>query len=81
MGKGLPKRIQKSLDILRVVGNESVHPGQINLNETPKAAKSLFKLVNLIVDNRITQPKEIDDLYETLPESKRKGIEERDSRG
>lgn len=77
--KGLPKKIQQAFDVVRVMGNESVHPGTLNLNEKPEVAAALFKLINLIVDDRITQPREIDDVYQTLPESKRKAIEERDS--
>lgn len=76
--KGLPKRIQQAFDVVRIMGNESVHPGTLDLNEKPEVAAALFKLINLIVDDRITQPKEIEDVYNTLPESKRKAIEKRD---
>lgn len=31
--KGLNPKIQKSLDIVRVIGNEAVHPGQIDLRD------------------------------------------------
>lgn len=76
--KGLPQKIQKSLDIVRVIGNESVHPGQINLDDNKETAYKLFDLINLIANAMITQPKEIDNLYGTLPEEKLKGITERD---
>ena len=76
--KGLPAKIQKSLDIVRVIGNESVHPGQINLNDNKETAYKLFDLINLIANAMITQPKEIDNLYDTLPKEKLKGITERD---
>ncbi|OIO80346.1 hypothetical protein AUJ84_03830 [Candidatus Pacearchaeota archaeon CG1_02_32_132] len=76
--KGLPTKIQKSLDIVRVIGNESVHPGQINLEDNKETAYKLFDLVNLIANTMITQPKEIDNLYNTLPKEKLKGITERD---
>jgi len=76
--KGLPVKIQKSLDIVRVVGNESVHPGQINLNDDKDTAYKLFDLVNIIANTMITQPKEIDNLYDNLPTEKLKGITERD---
>ena len=76
--KGLPQKIQKSLDIVRVIGNESVHPGQINLEDNKETAYKLFDLINLIANTMITQPKEIDNLYDTLPKEKLEGITERD---
>jgi len=76
--KGLPVKIQKSLDIVRVIGNESVHPGQINLDDNKETAYKLFDLINLIANTMITQPKEIDNLYDTLPKEKLDGITKRD---
>lgn len=76
---GLPIKVQKALDVVRVVGNGSVHPGQIDLNDDPTATAKLFELVNIIADTMITQPKEIDKLFEGLPEGKKAAIEKRDS--
>ena len=76
--KGLSSKIQKSLDIVRVIGNESVHPGQINVGDNKETAYKLFELINLIAHAMITQPKEIDNLYNTLPKEKLDGITERD---
>ena len=76
--KGLPVKIQKALDIVRVIGNESVHPGQINLDDNNETAHRLFELINLIANTMITQPKEIDNIYNTLPKEKLKSITERD---
>jgi hypothetical protein len=82
--KGLPLHIQQALDIVRVIGNESVHPGEINVNDTPEIAKKLFDLVNEIVDDRIgkfTKQAEIDKLYRNLPENKLEEIRKRDGNG
>jgi hypothetical protein len=76
--KGLPDQIQKALDVVRVIGNESVHPGQIDLNDNPATTSKLFELVNIIADKMITEPKEIDKLFDGLPEGKREAIQKRD---
>jgi len=79
--KGLPEHIQQALDIVRVVGNESVHPGELNVQDDPVLAHRLFELVNEIVDNRIRKTKTkkvISDIYQALPKSKLDGITTRD---
>lgn len=76
--KGLPPKIQQSLDIVRVIGNNAVHPGEIDLKDDTEMASTLFSLVNLITDVMITQPKHIEKLYQTLPEEQRKHISKRD---
>lgn len=76
--KGLHPDVQKALDIVRVIGNESVHPGQLDLQDDVETANQLFGLINFIIEDRITRPKAIDELFSKLPEGKRKGIEDRD---
>jgi hypothetical protein len=76
--KGLSPTIQQSLDIVRVVGNNAVHPGQIELKDNKDIALKLFDLVNIIADTMITKPKEIKILYESLPKSSTEQIEKRD---
>ncbi len=76
--KGLPAKVQQSLDSLRVIGNEAVHPGTLDLKDDSETASALFKLVNFIAEKMLTEPKEIEALYAKLPESKKKQIEERD---
>ncbi len=66
------------MDIVRVVGNESVHPGTINVSDDKDLALKLFDLVNLVTEQMISIPKGVDALYSKLPESKRKAIEARD---
>lgn len=54
--EGLSPRVQKMLDTVRVIGNHSVHPAEINLNDNPQTAQALFRLVNKIAkrdDNKI----------------------------
>ena len=78
---GLPSRIQQSLDALRVIGNEAVHPGQLDLKDDIETASALFKLVNFIAEKMITEPKYVEEIYVSkVPEEKKKQIKERDGR-
>jgi hypothetical protein len=76
---GLPVQVQRALDIVRVVGNNQVHPGTLDVRDDPTIAARLFELSNLIVEDRISRPKQIEELYLKLPETSRKAIEERDN--
>ena len=76
--KGMSAKIQKALDVVRVIGNESVHPGQIDISDDPATTAKLFELVNIIADAMITQPKEIDKLFDGLPQGKKEAIQKRD---
>jgi hypothetical protein len=78
--EGLPQRIQQSLDALRVLGNSAVHPKEIDLNETPDTVRAMFHLINVIVENRITEPKAVEDIYNMLPEGAREAIQRRDTK-
>jgi hypothetical protein len=71
-------QIQQALDTVRVIGNESVHPGEMNLKDDRETALALFRIVNLIVETEITEPKRLDALYASLPQSKLEGIKRRD---
>ena len=76
--KGLNPKIEKNLDVVRVIGNEAVHPGTIDIRDKPETAVQLANLINIIADAMITQPKAVEELYAGLPESKLKEIERRD---
>lgn len=79
--KGLPEHIQQALDTVRVIGNESVHPGELTIQDNPEITRHLFKVVNEIVDDRIGKAKisrAIRDVYQILPKSKLDSITARD---
>ena len=70
---------QQALDYCRVVGNNAVHPGEIDLDDTPEVAHQIFGMINFIVEDRISRPKEIEKLYSELPQAAREAIERRDT--
>jgi hypothetical protein len=76
--QGLPPRTQQALDSVRVIGNNAVHPGQIDLNDDPATALSLFTLLNFIVEKMITDPKELKAIYDALPATSKEAIADRD---
>lgn len=79
VSKGLSKSVQQALDVLRVVGNKAVHPGQIAFDvDDVSTAKVLMSLLNVIVARMISEPKEIQGLYDLLPDSVKESIEKRD---
>jgi len=76
--KGLPEKIQKALDAVRVIGNNAVHPGKIDLKDDRETATALFELLNMIVEVMITQPKKVDQIYDKIPQGAKEAIEKRD---
>jgi len=76
--KGLPPRVQQSLDLVRVVGNNAVHPGQIDVDD-PAVAERLFALINVTVEYMIALPEQVEGLYGQLPADSRSAIDKRDA--
>ena len=77
--KGLPLIVQQSLDIVRVTGNDAVHPGQIDTDNSETVGQ-LFDLVNIIIEYMIALPKKVSGIYSSLPADKVKGITDRDGK-
>jgi hypothetical protein len=77
--KGLPSKVQQALDSVRVIGNEAVHPGTLDLKDDQETVQKLFRLINFIAHKMITEPREIDEIYSGLPPDKLAGIANRDS--
>lgn len=77
--KGLSPKIQQALDIVRVIGNNAVHPGEIDLKDDSQTALTLLSLINLIAEVMISQPKHIQTLYDSLPARVVQAIEKRDT--
>lgn len=58
MKHGLPVTIQQSFDVVRVIGNNAVHPGQITIEDSDEVYH-LFQLINLIVEYMISMPQKV----------------------
>lgn len=78
--QGLPDRVQKALDVVRAVGNNQVHPGELDVRDNPETATTLFSLVNLIVESLITVPKKVTAVFDTLPDTAKQQIALRDGK-
>jgi hypothetical protein len=77
--KGLGVQIQQALDSVRVVGNNAVHPGEFDVTDDRETANTLFECMNLIVEQMISQPRRMRELYAKLPQGARDQIEVRDT--
>ena len=69
--------VQQALDILRVIGNNAVHPDQLDMDDSPPGFASIFGVVNLIIDRMIIEPKKLKDLFSSLPNSSLRAIQKR----
>ncbi|MFH1377455.1 MAG: DUF4145 domain-containing protein [Planctomycetota bacterium] len=78
--RGLPSEYKDMLDILRVYGNESVHPGELREEDIKSNSSQLFIILNDIVDYMISKPKKRKELLDNIPEKTRKAIEQRDQK-
>lgn len=81
VSEGLHPSIQRALDIVRVVGNNAVHPGEIDLDENKEIALKLFYFINLIAEELITKPRQIREIYgDIIPEETKSYIQKRDKK-
>nr|WP_193988815.1 DUF4145 domain-containing protein [Lelliottia steviae] len=76
----LPPMVIKVADTIRITGNNAVHPGQMADEDLDRVSLKLFDLLNFIVKKAITEPKELNDLYESIPEGPRLHAENQDAK-
>ncbi|MCU5141325.1 DUF4145 domain-containing protein [Bacillus cereus] len=55
-----------ALNAVRLVGNNAVHPGKINIDDNPKIAGTLFWLLNFIVEELISKPAKVSEFKKSL---------------
>ncbi len=60
--------------MIRIVGNEAVHPGVIDIDDNEDIARAMFEILNEIVDETITKKNKMDAIFEYLPEEKTNSI-------
>lgn len=75
-----PEVQQQALDVIRVLSNQTVHNGFVKLEDQPNTVSALFWLVNYIVAQMISKPKQIKAFYAGLPQDKRDAITKRDQK-
>jgi hypothetical protein len=76
---GLPVPIQQALDVVRVIGNNAVHPGKIDTDNI-ETVQHLFHIINSIVEIMIATPNRTKKLYDGFPVSIIEGINQRDKK-
>lgn len=77
VGRGLFEQVQKVLDVVRVIGNNAVHPGKISI-DSYQDVMIMFQYINMIIDQMISQPKHVQDAYSGLPQNILEAIQRRD---
>ena len=70
--------IKKGLDIVRLTGNEALHGNQIDINDNTKVSY-IFKLINQIVEELISEPSKKESLLSEFSEGELNAIEKRDT--
>jgi hypothetical protein len=76
----LPAAIIQVADTVRITGNNAVHPGTMSDKDFDQVASKMFALLNFIVTKGISEPKELDALYNQVPEAPRKAAEDKDQK-
>jgi Domain of unknown function (DUF4145) len=79
VSRGLDPDVQMALDALRVIGNNAVHPLELDLRDDHATATALFEAVNFIAEQMITNRKKVKALFAKLPEGAKEAIKKRDS--
>lgn len=76
--RGLNPDIQVALDAVRVIGNNAVHPLEMDLRDDLHTAHTLFSIVNYVAEQMITFPAKLGGLFASLPQGARDQIKKRD---
>lgn len=76
----LDAQTQKAADLLRLSGNDAVHPSEIQMSgDEQSTGASLFVLINLLIERLMTFPRQLESMFDALPERKRDQIAKRNA--
>ncbi len=76
LSKGLSQQLHKAFEIVRIIGNNAVHPGEIRIDDDKATAIKLFSIINIICTEMISRQKLISDLFdEKMPPKVKKKFE------
>lgn len=69
----LPNKVLKAMESVRVYGNDLIHNvREIRTDDDHKTALQLFRLVNFIIEKTITEEKMIQEIYDPIPQHKKR---------
>lgn len=81
VSKGLDERVKDALDVVRVIGNNAVHDGKLDVRDNdPDLASRLLDLVNEIVEEMISKPNRLTALKGKIPQGAKDAIARRDAK-
>ena len=69
--KGMPDRLRQALDMVRVIGDKPIKPGQIDDEDDQSMGLKLFAVIDLIADAMISQQNKLDEIYDITTTSNR----------
>lgn len=58
--------LEKAMNSVRLIGNKASHPSELDINDNPEIANTLFAMINFIVGEIITKPKEREERLNKL---------------
>lgn len=64
--KDIPESVYMNLESVKLVGDKSIHPGEIDMEDFPEITTALFELVNEIFEKLVAQPNRHKKLHEKI---------------
>ncbi|EKL1317657.1 DUF4145 domain-containing protein [Campylobacter lari] len=60
---------EEAMNSIRLIGNKASHPSELDINDNSEIANTLFEMINFIVGEIITKPKEREERLNKLKSS------------
>ncbi|EOH9779396.1 hypothetical protein ACME7D_001293, partial [Campylobacter jejuni] len=58
--------LEEAMNSIRLIGNKASHPSELDINDNSEIANILFEMINFIVGEIITKPKEREERLNKL---------------